>query len=121
MTRAWTLGGPRYPISVRKPGNSKAPGGFAFRTYADAMNYASDHALAYEPYEMVIPGSFEQCTSRNAHAIDMARHRWHQGGPDGIDFRPDICGWCRPRSEPINCDLLLVEASFINPDTGEIA
>ncbi len=130
--RIWTLGyPPAYEKAVRIPGNSKAPGGFAFRTREDAEDYARTHADAgrYAAWQMVINGSFEDCTTRNFMEAQFARHEWHQsdakdGREQAVAYMPQ-CGVCNPdlvklMPDPLDCDLLLSCAPFINPDTGEI-
>ncbi len=119
--RAWTLGyPPAYERAVRMPGNGKAPGGYAFRTRDAAEAYAASHAEAgrYAAWEMELPGTFSRCTSRDWWRVQRARHRWHTAGAS--PFMPE-CGVCTGRYEELDCDLTLVVAPFINPDTGKVA
>ncbi len=125
--RAFTLGYPPvYERAVRMFGNAKAPGGYAFRTRKAAERYARSHAETggYAAWEMELPDTFERCTTRDYLAAAEARHRWHLvgDGPDdpAVPFMPE-CGVCAPRYVVLDCDLLTVEAPFINPDTGEVA
>lgn len=122
--RAWTLGyPPAYERNVRIPGNAKAPGGYLFRTKADAIHHAATHAdaMRYGPYEIELPGTYEEAATRSYAEAAKARHRWHQTGDDAHPFM-EACGVCVPRRFPeLDHDLLLVEALFINPDTGSAA
>jgi hypothetical protein len=126
-TRAWTLGyPPGYEKAIRTPGNGKAPGGYAFPTRAAATAYASSHpeAARYAPYEVEMPGTYAECTTRDQAAADVARHRWHTVSTDpddpAVEFMPE-CGVCVPQeSQSLEHDLMLVVAPFINPDTGNI-
>lgn len=119
--KAFTLGyPPAYEKAVRIPGNAKAPGGYAFRTKADAEAYVAGHedpsVRSYKPYAMLLPDTFEACTTRSFHKAAQARHGWHQSGPDAVDFM-DACGICIPREiADLDCDLLLVSAPFVRPD-----
>ena len=125
--RAWTLGyPPAYERALRMPGNGKAPGGYAFRNREEAEAYAASHAEAgrYAAWEMVLPASFEECTTRNFAVAAQARHLWHRADGDGdpaVEYLRG-CGLCEPwRYEVLDCDLLTVVAPFINPDTGEVS
>jgi len=130
--RAWTLGNPdHYESIVRIPGNAKAPGGYAFRTKGEASQYAIGHAEAsiYAPFQIELPGPFVKCTTMSYMEAARARHAWHQGlsaEVEGIITKRIYmlqCGVCEPggRFIILDCPLLLVQAPFINPDTGEIA
>jgi len=110
MTPAWTLGEPTYYLLVvRIPGNAKAPGGYAFRTMADAANYANTHeeAARYRPFQIYLPGTFEECTTTDFATAARARHAWHS---DVRDYMPG-CGVCTDYlDKPLDCALLIVEA-----------
>ena len=110
-----------YETAVRVPGNAKAPGGYVFRTYNEARQYALDNEEArhYEPYEIVLPRSFSRSTTMDYMQAARARHRWHTSEGDQ-SLRP-WCGVCRPRDTALDCHLLTVAAPFVNPDTGEPA
>jgi len=113
MTLAWTLGFPAaYDRAILIPGNAKAPGGYAFRTRAEALAYvaATPEASSYGAYRMYLPGSFDACTTDDWYEAAVARHRWHTKDSPA-DVMPQ-CGVCVPRPVKLDCRLLLVEAPF---------
>lgn len=141
--RAWTLGLPAaYDKAVRIEGNGKAPGGIVFRTAREAVWWAQDpardeesrpegsHPRDWAPYLLELPNGWEQDVSTNRRAVWMAFHDWHLLGtdiaprhrrpPQAIDLR---CGICMGDDDEgqLPHEALLVEAAFINPDTGEPA
>lgn len=127
--RAWTLGyPPSYEKSVRIPGNGKAPGGYLFPTREAALTYRDKHpeeAGRYGAYEVELPGTYAECSTREQKTADIARHAWHQDDRNeidpAVDFMPE-CGICIPKVRKVlTHDLVTVVAPFINPDTGRPA
>jgi hypothetical protein len=120
--RAWTLGyPPGYEKSVRVPGNAKVPGGYLFRTRADAEQHAATHddVAQYGPYEIELPAPYDEVATRNYMEAARARHEWHLD-EKAVSFMRE-CGVCTPRSfGELDHDLLLVCAPFVNPDTGTV-
>ena len=131
--RAWTLGLPSaYEKAVRIPGNSKAPGGIVFRSREDALAWREEHGeerylahgttpSAWEPYEIELPcepGHLDEVISWDRRTVSAAFHSWHQKAV-AFDMRCAVC-----MDDKLEGDLphvaLLVEARFINPDTGEL-
>lgn len=112
MTPAWTLGfPPAYKEAIQIPGNTKAPGGYAFRTMGEAMVYSNTHeeAARYRPFRIYLPGTFEECTTTDFATAARARHVWHS---EVREFMPE-CGVCADNLDrPLDCSLLTVEAPF---------
>jgi hypothetical protein len=118
VTRAWTLGTPAgYEEIIRIPGNSKAPGGYAFPTREEAEEYVRTHedASAYAPYAIELSGAYESNVTRSYKEAAWARHLWHRDGGTGY---MEACGVCKPlaRWPDLDHDLLLRPAPFVNPD-----
>ena len=129
--RAWTLGPPSaYELAVRIPSNAKAPGGIVFRKPAHAIEWAQDpertkerypegsHPWDWTPYEIELPTNWDSDTSMSRSKVWRAFHDWHPATT--IDTRCGICMGDDSRGTLSNA-ALLVEARFINPDTGTLA
>jgi len=84
--RAWTLGfPPAYDEAVRIPGNSKMPGGYAFRTRDDAVAYVREHpreAGTYGPYEIEIEGDDFDASTVDDEGIRVLRVEARLINPD---------------------------------------
>jgi hypothetical protein len=118
MIRAWTLGfPPGYEKAIRIVGNAKAPGGYVFRTRDAAVEYAASHVEAerYAPYEIVLPGTYEEAVTTDYLAAAAARHAWHMSEPGAV-LHMDACGICAPHEVTLDCELLVIAAPFVNPD-----
>jgi hypothetical protein len=134
MTSAWTLGWPGddlnggYEVAVRVPGNAKAPGGYIFPTREAAEQHARSHADArrYRPYEVELPGPYEECATRDWKVAHQARHRWHQSddptGRDPAVSYMSACAICNVNHAAAmeaweaDHDLLTVSAPFVIPN-----
>lgn len=120
--KAWTLGyPPGYKEAIRIPGNSKAPGGYVFKTKREALEYVDANPIEagrYAPYRVELPGTWRECTTTSFRRAAKARHAWHRG----VRASMPGCGVCNKNFDHVlTCSLLLVSAPFINPDTGKPA
>lgn len=140
--RAWTLGyPPSYEEAVRIEGNAKAPSGIIFQTRESAVVWRDenidekylaegDGPGSWEPYEVELPNGWDQDTSTDRRAVWTAFHDWHVLGTDmaprhrrppaKLDLRCGLCMGDDAEGE-LPHTALLVEARFVNPDTGELA
>jgi hypothetical protein len=120
--RVWTLSNPASMEDMaRKPGNKQAPGAIVFLTKDEAEVFIETNGWrSRQPYELEMDGPFGEHVTRSGSTAQAAYHLWHTQLGKKRSLKCGMCmGW-KPTKE-LSADALLVEASIINPDTGEPA